>query len=1651
MAGFGGSVKLTGESEYRKAIQNITQDLSKMSSALKTQTADYSANDKATTSTAQKQKELSQAIDQQKQKLSTAKNALAQYTVSMQAQQTRYNTLNKEYKNAVTELDRIKAASGEASDEYKKQAAAVDKLGQELAESTAELNESKAAMSALKSEINSSQKTISNTQKALDGLGKEAQESGEKAKKGGDGFTVMKGVLANLATNAIMAAVNGLKELGATVVNVGKEAVNSYADYEQLSGGVKKLFGNMGLSVEDYAKSVGKSVDEVSDEWKALEKGQNDVLKNASKAYETAGMSANEYMETVTGFSASLISGLDGDTVKAAKVADTAIQDMADNANTFGTNISSIQDAYQGFAKQNYTMLDNLKLGYGGTQSEMARLINDSGVLGDTMEVTAETVNDVSFDKIIEAIHKIQDEQKIAGTTSREAAGTIEGSKNMMLASWKNLLTGMADENQKLAPLFGHLVNGIVAYMGNLLPRISEAMKGMSEAIKTAVTDLFPQIQTMIQTHLPELVQNGVELISSLIQGLVSALPMLVEAVMLGITTLIETLGTEIPNIVNTVIQVVPQIVDALMHNLPTFIQGCITFLNGIVQALPTVIENLVAALPTLIQSIIDGLINSIDALVDGAVEFLTAIVDAIPLIIPPLVAAIPQIIETLINGLVTALPQLMDGAIILLMALIDAIPRILPPLVAAIPQIITSIVTTLLNNIPLIVQAGVNLLVALVQNLPAIITGIVAAIPEIITGIVDGFAQGLPQMAEAGLNLIKGLVDGILGAGEWVLGQVKGFFDGILGGICDFLGINSPSTVMRDRVGKNMADGIGEGFSDEMGNVSDRMEQEGGAAVKQVAGGMKGNQSSVMNTAKNLANAIIKTFKAFKAQFTATGRNIAAQITNGFKTASKQVMTIVKSLVSGINSAIKASSASFTNAGKSIATNFAKGIASGKGTATSAVKAIVSAISAAIKAQVNAMRTAGRNLIAQLTSGMKSGQSTAANAAKAIANAIATAFNSKVAAMKTAGMKMAANLANGIKSGSASARSAATSIASAAVSGANGYYNSFYYIGVNMAKGIKDGFLSQKWAVKNAVNNMVDEITESAKARQKIASPSKVWAEIGDYMAQGMAVGFTDGMGNTNKTMLNAMGGMLNDVYSFWGISSPSKVMRDKVGKQLVAGITEGIKANQKTATNAFKKLQKAMLKTANASDYSAKAKSLIKAFDSSISDSIKQSEEKAKQQWENWYNAQVKANEKAQASLSKKIKAASGKSSDVIAKLTEQYTKDVRAADDYYQKQIRATNDKNRKQQLRDQLKATKQNLKDQLAADKKAAKKSVESAKKVWQKQLDTLKDQKKTLTKEYKTLGTSVLKAYNTAMKNATEGVTDALAKDLQNIADTMQKRMDEVNDKIDDMRGKLKEYGDLFTIDDQGVIELEDLNQQTKNIQRYGQNLEKLKGKISSTLMDEIVSLGIEDGLAFTNKLLNISASELKEYDKAYTAKVNAANNVAEKFYSDQVKKIKDSYTKKVKKALNEAKKEIETIGKQTMQGFVKGMKSVNWAKDVKSIANDIIKSFKKQLKIKSPSRVFMEMGEYSGEGYTIGLADEMKNVSNIMAAAIPDTIGAKTAGIAQNPAIASVNDAMTPDKMVSAFKEALYQVKIELDNDEMGRFVDKTVTRLVYS
>lgn len=350
------------------------------------------------------------------------------------------------------------------------------------------------------------------------------------------------------ATNSASKMSSVMKGIGSSAIKVGKglavagaaaatavtalvsKSVGAFADYEQLTGGVETLFGAGGRSVEEYAQSVGKSVSDIQGKYDSLMSAQNAVLENANKAYMTAGMSANEYMDTVTGFSASLISSLGGDTNKAADYANSALVDMSDNANKMGTDMESIKNAYQGFAKQNYTMLDNLKLGYGGTQEEMKRLLSDAEKL------TGQRYDISSFADITQAIHAIQTQMDITGTTAKEASTTISGSWGSLKAAFQNVLVGLTTGGDMFNQSLDALVDSAKTFGQNVIPAITGALSGVGSLIESLAPVIVAELPSMVSDILPHLVSAA----KSLVTGLISQLPALGRAVLDAIPSIFD-------------------------------------------------------------------------------------------------------------------------------------------------------------------------------------------------------------------------------------------------------------------------------------------------------------------------------------------------------------------------------------------------------------------------------------------------------------------------------------------------------------------------------------------------------------------------------------------------------------------------------------------------------------------------------------------------------------------------------------------------------------------------------------------------------------------------------------------------------------------------------------------------------------------------------------------------------------------------------------------------------------------------------------------------------------------------------------------------------------------------------------------------------
>jgi phage-related protein len=548
-----------------------------------------------------------------------------------------------------------------------------------------------------------------------------------------------------LATAAkVGAAAVGAAATGIAVLT--KNALNNYAEYEQLVGGVDTLFKDSSAKVQEYA----------------------------ANAYKTAGLSANEYMDTVTSFSASLLQSLGGDTEKAAQKADQAITDMADNANKMGTGMEMIQNAYQGFAKQNYTMLDNLKLGYGGTKEEMERLLADAEKLsGQKFDIS-------SYSDIVDAIHVVQTEMGITGTTAAEAASTIEGSSGSAKAAWSNLITGIADENADFKTLTSNFVDSLVTAGKNIIPRISVILGGISQLVTSASTTIIPMVITTITDNLPALLQAAVALVGALGQGIIDSLPAITQAA----------------------IDIIFYLADSLIANLPTLIAGLLQVTMTIVQTLtsPEFLTQLVETAIMLIMTLANGLIDAI----------------------PQLIAAVPLIIGNLLAAIIVELPNIIQMGIDLLFALIDGIIKCIPELVAAAPTLIIAFINGIVNNLDKIILAAPQIIVSLITGIIGAIPELIAAVPRVIAAIADTIRNY--DWGGIGRNIVQGLKDGI--AGMW--DNIKNWFNekvnSLVGGVKRILGIHSPSKVFA-RIGSFMAEGLGEGFSDEFTSVKNDIE----------------------------------------------------------------------------------------------------------------------------------------------------------------------------------------------------------------------------------------------------------------------------------------------------------------------------------------------------------------------------------------------------------------------------------------------------------------------------------------------------------------------------------------------------------------------------------------------------------------------------------------------------------------------------------------------------------------------------------------------------------------------------------------------------------------------------------------------------------
>jgi len=544
---------------------------------------------------------------------------------------------------------------------------------------------------------------LKNNEKAMSDTGKQTSLLGD----------IIKG---NLISDAITAGIKGLanaaKSVCSAMADIGKSAIQSYADYEQLIGGVETLFKDSSDVVEEYANN----------------------------AYKNSGLSANEYMQTVTSFSASLLQSLNGDTAEAAKIADMAIIDMADNANKMGTSMDMIQNAYQGFAKQNYTMLDNLKLGYGGTKTEMERLLADAEKMPEAMGQKFDISN---YADVVKAINVVQQNMKITGTTQEEASKTITGSVNSMKSAYDNLLTGLSNGDADIGQLITNLVDSVITASDNILPVVDQ--------IATSVMNVLPELLNSIIEQLPHFLEVGTNILNSLISGI----------------------QNNLPAIMNAVMQIVTTLVNALIKNLPTILQAGISILVAIIDGIGKSLPELIPAIVEALMMVVDVIANNIDLIITAGIDLILALADGLIDAIPKLLDKIPTVISNIVEKLLEPemLAKIITAAVQLMVALGKGLVQAIPKVVALIPNIIAQLFNSIKDIITKTdwLSLGKNVLKGILNGMldfgSVVLNTIKKVGNKITNSIKDFFGIASPSKLmknEVGKYLVQGIGVGV-------------------------------------------------------------------------------------------------------------------------------------------------------------------------------------------------------------------------------------------------------------------------------------------------------------------------------------------------------------------------------------------------------------------------------------------------------------------------------------------------------------------------------------------------------------------------------------------------------------------------------------------------------------------------------------------------------------------------------------------------------------------------------------------------------------------------------------------------------------------------------------------------------------------------
>lgn len=1408
-----------------------------------------------------------------------------------------------------------------------------------------------------------------------------------------------------------------MKTLSQQGVQMAAKPTIAWQDFklmlEQTPAGIAAVASEMGMSTSEMVQAVQNGEIATNDFFEAVQKvGTSDAFTELATSYKTTGQALDGLSETVTNTLMPSFELFQGRAIKAVEKVIEKVESF--NGEKIANTIGGIFDAFDsggitGAIEEITGLLDKLPDGFKQAGAAVGaltavNLVNSvldsevwkAGVAGIGM-VTQKvgTVPGIVSKALSSAGGKAQG---IFGTIAKAGSGVWDKfAGDSVLGKVVGKVGGFAGKiggalgqvGGVILNVGGKLASGLQAMMGVALQALMPA--AMIGAALAGLGLLQEKFGEQINGILSMVQEKGPEIISNFANGISSRVPELISQGSTLVTKLLNTIGALAPNAVAAGAQIISSLVGGVAQNAPQLISGAVTavggFLSGILSALPSLITSGMQ----LLLGVAQGISQNLPRMAQGAVQAIQSFAQNFMANLPTILSTAGQIVVTLVQGITSALPTLVSGAV----------------------SIIGTLAQGFIQNLPQIIQTGVQVIASLALGIVSGIGTLIGMIPQLF-GMVKGTIMNTDWL-DVGSKIVTAIGDGIAGAiggiggkigeffgglGDWIAGGQKGGADYITAS-SNAIAMGAPTVTGAAQEtaasasaastasfltggtlgGQNLMTGFSTGIWNNSGLVTESAtsamasatdilsdssiqsdaDTAGQDLVQSAASGIDSGassaQSAVQSTMTSALSAITEGSAEAQSAGEAVGAAAAAGLASGMESMGEAARTAISSVVSSMRSGLSA----MQSAGQQAGTRFAAGIRSGLTQAASAARGSVSGIISSLRSAVSPAQAAGRTAGSGFAAGIRSGGAAARSAGASAGNGTVAGMRSGSSGARSAGSSAGSNFASGVSSKSGSARSAGSKLAHAAKSGMKGVSTSS--IGRDMGQGLANGINSKYGAVSSAAHRLAAAAASAMRAAARVHSPSKVTTEIGEYVGAGLAVGMENSQARVAQAGAGTMSTALDAMRAEAQIASPSKKTK-QIGGYMITGLINGVYSKSKSWGTVASKTVNSFLTRLKKSFGSG-----IKTTATAIANSFKTT-----------MNARTKSiSESAAGIISSTTTKAVNQAKAQQSKYQKLYDSAIKAQREAEKKQKEYERKANKKHSRKSKRRAAAASAKEQAALAK-----GYKYAAAQYKKATDKYKNYASSYTKAGNALKTAFTSAFTAKANAAVTATTNAITK----LGETYQNKYNEIVNARTKFRDKMREISiGEYDSETKKVVALTDYSVAARQVKQYGTNLEKLKKILPQSMMNEILEMDTEEGLAYTQKLLSKGTAWLKNYAKSYNSYLSATTSVSNKYYQNQIDTLKKNYTTAVQNEFKKLKSSLNTIGKQVMQGFADGMKSKKTALDStgKTLADSLIKTLKAKLKIKSPSRVMKSIGQYTGEGFVNGVDDEVRAAREAMA------------------------------------------------------------------